>query len=118
MQKNIVHVLSLTVDWIQLLLTVAMVTIAMLCKEQGITVVGVCCVYEVFVAQRVSLNVVILKINWWRCIKYRHLCNMNMLVESHFGRIPKGLLCPPHWGVDILFLLFPASGVPLGFQTF
>ena len=28
------------------------------------------------------------------------------------------LLCPPHWGVDILFLLFPASGVPLGFQTF
>ena len=21
------------------------------------------------------------------------------------------LLCPPHWGVDILFLLFPASGV-------
>ena len=28
------------------------------------------------------------------------------------------LLCPPHWGVDILFLLFPPSGVPLGFQTF
>ena len=27
-------------------------------------------------------------------------------------------LCPPHWGVDILFLLFPPSGVPLGFQTF
>ena len=21
------------------------------------------------------------------------------------------LLCPPHWGVDILFLLFPASGI-------
>ena len=21
------------------------------------------------------------------------------------------LLCPPHWGVDILFLLFPLSGV-------
>ena len=21
------------------------------------------------------------------------------------------LLCPPHWGVDILFLLFPPSGV-------
>ena len=28
------------------------------------------------------------------------------------------LLCPPHWGVDILFLLFPPSGIPLGFQTF
>ena len=23
-----------------------------------------------------------------------------------------------HWGLDVLFLLFPASGVPLGFQTF
>ena len=22
-----------------------------------------------------------------------------------------GELCPPHWGVDILFLLFPPSGV-------
>ena len=31
-----------------------MVTIAMLCKEQGITVIGVCVVYELFVAQRVS----------------------------------------------------------------
>ena len=28
------------------------------------------------------------------------------------------LLCPPHWGVDILFLLFPPSAVPFGFQTF
>ena len=36
------------------MLTVVMVTIAMLCKEQGITVVAVCCVYEVFIAQRVS----------------------------------------------------------------
>ena len=27
-------------------------------------------------------------------------------------------LCPPHWGVDILFLLFPPSAIPLGFQTF
>ena len=36
------------------MLTVALVTVAMLCKEQGITVIAVCCVYEVFVAQRVS----------------------------------------------------------------
>ena len=28
-------------------------------------------------------------------------------------------LCPPHWGVDILFLLFPASAVrTLGFRSF
>ena len=28
------------------------------------------------------------------------------------------LLCPPHWGVDILFFAFPPSGVTLGVQTF
>ena len=26
----------------------------MLCKEQGITVIGVCCAYDVFVAQQVG----------------------------------------------------------------
>ena len=36
----------------------------------------------------------------------------------HLYQLAVALLCPPHWGVDILFLLFPASGVPLGFQTF
>ena len=41
-------------EWKPLLLTVALVTVAMLCKEQGITVIGVCCVYEVFVVQQVS----------------------------------------------------------------
>ena len=30
-----------------------LVAVATLCKEQGITVVGICCVYEVFVAQGV-----------------------------------------------------------------
>lgn len=30
------------------------VAVAMLCKEQGITVTGVCGIYEVFVAQKVS----------------------------------------------------------------
>ncbi|RUS90441.1 hypothetical protein EGW08_001782 [Elysia chlorotica] len=38
--------------WRPLLLTVALVTVAMLCKEQGITVIGVCCVYEIFVVQQ------------------------------------------------------------------
>lgn len=42
-------------EWPPLIGTVVMVTIAMLCKEQGITVIGVCCVYEVFIAQRVSV---------------------------------------------------------------
>ncbi|XP_076445747.1 protein O-mannosyl-transferase TMTC3-like [Babylonia areolata] len=40
--------------WRSLVLTVALVTVAMLCKEQGITVIAVCCVYEVFVAQRAT----------------------------------------------------------------
>ncbi|XP_060558909.1 protein O-mannosyl-transferase TMTC3-like [Ruditapes philippinarum] len=38
--------------WGPLFTTVGLVTIAMLCKEQGITVIGVCVVYELFVAQR------------------------------------------------------------------
>lgn len=31
------------------------VATAMLCKEQGITITGVCAIYEIFVAQKVSL---------------------------------------------------------------
>ena len=50
--------MTMTIDmlaaWRPLVLTVVLVTVAMLCKEQGITVIGVCCVYEVFMAQRVS----------------------------------------------------------------
>lgn len=46
--------LFILTEWPPLIGTVVMVTIAMLCKEQGITVIGVCCVYEVFIAQRVG----------------------------------------------------------------
>ncbi|GFO13852.1 heterogeneous nuclear ribonucleoprotein q, partial [Plakobranchus ocellatus] len=42
--------------WKPLLLTVTLVTVAMLCKEQGITVIGVCCVYEVFVVQQSTVQ--------------------------------------------------------------
>ena len=41
--------------WSKLTVTVVYVVIATLCKEQGITVVGVCAVYEVLVTQRVSM---------------------------------------------------------------
>ncbi len=37
-----------------MILSMVSVAIAMLCKEQGITVTGVCFVYEIFVAQNVS----------------------------------------------------------------
>jgi len=40
--------------WSKLLLSVILVAIAMLCKEQGITVIGVCCVYDVLIARKVS----------------------------------------------------------------
>ncbi|CAL1546804.1 unnamed protein product [Lymnaea stagnalis] len=42
--------------WSPLFVTVALVTIAMLCKEQGITVIGVCCVYEIFIVQRSTIQ--------------------------------------------------------------
>ncbi|KAG7266446.1 hypothetical protein CRUP_005638 [Coryphaenoides rupestris] len=37
--------------WTPIGATVALVAAATLCKEQGITVVGICCVHEVFIAQ-------------------------------------------------------------------
>ncbi|XP_050443684.1 protein O-mannosyl-transferase Tmtc3 [Adelges cooleyi] len=40
--------------WKPLILSVACLGIAMLCKEQGITVAGVCAFYEIFVAQKVK----------------------------------------------------------------
>lgn len=39
--------------WAPIALTVVLVAAATLCKEQGITVVGICCIHEVFVAQGV-----------------------------------------------------------------
>ncbi|KAF1537415.1 Transmembrane and TPR repeat-containing protein 3, partial [Eudyptula albosignata] len=40
-----------TIVWTPIAVTVFLVAVATLCKEQGITVVGICCVYEVFIAQ-------------------------------------------------------------------
>ncbi|XP_052087258.1 protein O-mannosyl-transferase TMTC3-like [Mytilus californianus] len=42
--------------WPPLIYTVILVTVAMLCKEIGITVIGVCCVYEVFIVQRATFT--------------------------------------------------------------
>ena len=39
--------------------TVICVTASLLCKEQGITVLGVCAAYEVFVTQKVGLFAVV-----------------------------------------------------------
>ncbi|XP_076324037.1 protein O-mannosyl-transferase Tmtc3-like isoform X3 [Tachypleus tridentatus] len=43
-------------EWLPLLHCVIFVTAATLCKEQGITVVGLCCIYEVFVVQKLRLS--------------------------------------------------------------
>ncbi|KAF7656060.1 hypothetical protein LDENG_00046750 [Lucifuga dentata] len=44
-----------SIVWAPIALTVFLVAAATLCKEQGITVVGICCVHEVFVAQGFTL---------------------------------------------------------------
>ncbi|XP_039300534.1 protein O-mannosyl-transferase TMTC3-like, partial [Nilaparvata lugens] len=41
--------------WRYLMLSMLSMATAMLCKEQGITIAGVCTVYELFVAQKVGL---------------------------------------------------------------
>ncbi|KAF0764454.1 protein O-mannosyl-transferase TMTC3, partial [Aphis craccivora] len=38
--------------WKSLTLSVVCLSVAMLCKEQGITIAGVCALYEIFVAQK------------------------------------------------------------------
>lgn len=50
--------LSLSV-WTPIISTVFLVAVATLCKEQGITVIGICCIYEVFVAQGFTLPMLI-----------------------------------------------------------
>ncbi|XP_062403453.1 protein O-mannosyl-transferase TMTC3 [Sardina pilchardus] len=44
-----------SIVWTPIAVTVILVAAATLCKEQGITVIGICCVYEVFVAQGFTL---------------------------------------------------------------
>ncbi|NWS19999.1 TMTC3 protein, partial [Pachyramphus minor] len=44
-----------TIVWTPIAVTVFLVAVATLCKEQGITVVGICCAYEVFIAQGYTL---------------------------------------------------------------
>ncbi|XP_037538509.1 protein O-mannosyl-transferase TMTC3 [Nematolebias whitei] len=44
-----------SIVWPPITLTVVLVAAATLCKEQGITVIGICCVHEVFVAQGFTL---------------------------------------------------------------
>ncbi|KAM6438082.1 protein O-mannosyl-transferase TMTC3 [Liasis olivaceus] len=46
-----------TIVWTPIAATVFLVAVATLCKEQGVTVVGICCVYEVFIAQGYTLPV-------------------------------------------------------------
>ncbi|XP_069620492.1 protein O-mannosyl-transferase TMTC3 isoform X3 [Ranitomeya imitator] len=44
-----------SIVWTPIAAAVFLVAVATLCKEQGITVVGICCVYEVFIAQGYTL---------------------------------------------------------------
>ncbi|XP_075712919.1 protein O-mannosyl-transferase TMTC3 [Rhinoderma darwinii] len=46
-----------SIVWTPIASAVFLVAVATLCKEQGITVVGICCVYEVFIAQRYTIPV-------------------------------------------------------------
>ncbi|XP_023212010.1 transmembrane and TPR repeat-containing protein 3-like [Centruroides sculpturatus] len=54
------------VKWFSLIQCIIITIIATLCKEQGITVVAVCCVYEIFIAQRVSNKFFNIEIYFYR----------------------------------------------------
>lgn len=55
----VVKVNNIFSGWKYLLLSMASIAIAMLCKEQGVTVAGICAAYEIFVAQKVSNSLLI-----------------------------------------------------------
>lgn len=44
-----------TLGWSGLAVTIALVTCGMLCKEQGITVVGICLIYDLCIINKVRL---------------------------------------------------------------
>ncbi|KAL0968642.1 hypothetical protein UPYG_G00269540 [Umbra pygmaea] len=44
-----------SIVWTPIAVTVVLVATATLCKEQGVTVIGICCVHEVFVTQGLTL---------------------------------------------------------------
>ncbi|CAL8359015.1 unnamed protein product [Lota lota] len=48
-----------SIVWTPIGVTVVLVAAATLCKEQGITVVGICCVHEVFIAQGFTLPMLV-----------------------------------------------------------
>uniref|UniRef100_A0A8C5G510 Protein O-mannosyl-transferase TMTC3 n=1 Tax=Gouania willdenowi TaxID=441366 RepID=A0A8C5G510_GOUWI len=48
-----------SIVWPPIALTVVLVAVATLCKEQGITVIGICCIHEVFVAQGFTLPMLV-----------------------------------------------------------
>lgn len=52
---------AFSIGWRYLFLSVLAVTAAMLCKEQGITICGICAVYEIFVVQKVIKKVPLYK---------------------------------------------------------
>lgn len=63
---------------------------ATLCKEQGITVVGICCVHEVFVAQGVRLWNVVTLCSYW--LRLQHHSRASFLLIFHVTHKHKGSL--------------------------
>lgn len=76
--------------WAPIALTVVLVAAATLCKEQGITVVGICCIHEVFVAQGVRLEDICMSSMRICCLKIEHSMRLVLL---HL----LSLLCPCCW---------------------
>lgn len=75
--------------WTPIALTVVLVAAATLCKEQGITVVGICCVHEVFVAQGVRLWDMVTLFFYWSCMQHQSIAGFfcNRVLLNHESQI-------------------------------
>ncbi|XP_021954638.1 protein O-mannosyl-transferase Tmtc3 isoform X2 [Folsomia candida] len=85
-------------DWKLMLVCSLLVAVAMLCKEQGITVLGVCAVYEIFILQKLRVKDLILLLqpalrgkgslpSWISPVSQRMLALIATVIVLFFGRL-------------------------------
>lgn len=93
-------------NWNFLVLSMISVAVSMLCKEQGITITGICAVYEIFVVQKIYANN--LKQYWRSCV-----LGKTIIGWSHEASWRLMLLCFTTIGLLLFRLYIMGSQLPV-----
>ncbi|CAG0896108.1 unnamed protein product [Cyprideis torosa] len=111
-----------TTEWRCFMVFASLVTAAMLCKEQGIVVLGVCAVYEILILQKCAAPKLIPRDRCVTCAHFSSQCQLSdlpLLLSSSKGAssLPHGpslrILCLGLLGVGLLFLRVFVMGATL-----